>query len=372
MKKVFFGSAMLAVLLLAGCEKEQSQLTLDGMAGVAKVQGKVTYDAGFMVENGAVVMNPVAVKGGVDVVLEIAYSEYSTGAEGKKQYTTKTAEDGTYQFEIPVGLKAINATVEVLPFEAAYGTLVDGYEAANVIVIEKAMFNQSSTETVSLENAKVRTADLTVTTTSKFDYASLSKGKKVKIEGDVFVQSEDWIDKENITKTKVNKTLDAKVGPNVSVLLFVSNVAESEAPLFIYSFQTVASDNTMKSYAFEVPVPDAWDLAAGDVKLECQIEDFYVEAENDVLGYKHLYFDIDGDKGKTQYLAGVWSSASSNPVAYPAVLNTEVPLQMPSMKLLFEARQDQAIYGLNKKDKGDMSGNYVSNNVYGWSLPSLD
>ena len=83
MKKVFFGSAMLAVLLLAGCEKEQSQLTLDGMAGVAKVQGKVTYDAGFMVENGAVVMNPVAVKGGVDVVLEIAYSEYSSGAEGK-------------------------------------------------------------------------------------------------------------------------------------------------------------------------------------------------------------------------------------------------------------------------------------------------
>ena len=46
MKKVFFGSAMLAVLLLAGCEKEQSQLTLDGMTSVAKVQGKVTYDAG--------------------------------------------------------------------------------------------------------------------------------------------------------------------------------------------------------------------------------------------------------------------------------------------------------------------------------------
>ena len=371
MKKVFFGSAMLAVLLLAGCEKEQSQLTLDGMAGVAKVQGKVTYDAGFMVENGAVVMNPVAVKGGVDVVLEIAYSEYSAGAEGKKQYTTKTAEDGTYQFEIPVGLKAINATVEVLPFEAAYGTLVDGYEAANVISIEKAMFNQSSTKNVSLENAKVRTADLTVVTTSKFDYASLSNGKKVKIEGNVFVQSEDWLDKENITKTQVNKSLDAKVGQNVTVLLAVQNVTVSDAPMFIYSFQTVASDNTTKSYAFEVPVPDAWNLAAGDVSFDCTIADFYVEAENETLGYKHLYFDIDGDKGKTQYLAGVWSLAAS-PSATPSVLNTEVPLQMPSMKLLFEPRQDQAIYGVNKKDKGDMTGNYVSNNVYGWTLPSLD
>lgn len=65
-------------------------------------------------------------------------------------------------------------------------------------------------------------------------------------------------------------------------------------------------------------------------------------------------------------------SLAASPSATPSVLNTEVPLQMPSMKLLFEPRQDQAIYGVNKKDKGDMTGNYVSNNVYGWTLPSLD
>lgn len=371
MKKVLFGTAMLAVLALAGCKKEQSQLTLDGMAGVAKVQGKVTYDAGVRVENGAVVTNSVAVKEGVDVVLEIAYSEFDNRAEGKKQYTAQTTADGTYTFEIPVGLKPITATVEVLPFTAAYGALVDGYEADNVIAIEQALFDVSSTTTVSLENAKVRTVDFKVTTTSTFDYASFSKGKKVKIEGDVRVQSEEWIDKDNITAYSVNKGLMAKAGKDITVLMEVYNANVSEAPSFIYTFKTEVADNATKSYSVDVPVCDAWDLASGDVEIYLYIEDFYAEQGDDNLGYKHLYFDKDADAGKAQYLAGVWSAASGVS-ASPSVLNTEVALQMSDMTLTFEPRQDQNVYGLNKLDKGENAGNYVSNDVYGWSLPSLD
>ncbi len=112
MKKILFGSAMLAVLALVGCKKEQSQLTLDSLSGVAKVQGKITYDAG--------VRGSEATKDGIVVALEIDCSQFDDAAKGVKQYTTQTDVDGNYAFEVPAGVDAITAKVVVMPFYANY------------------------------------------------------------------------------------------------------------------------------------------------------------------------------------------------------------------------------------------------------------
>lgn len=364
MKKIFFGSAMLAVLALVGCKKEQSQFTLDGLAGVATVQGKVTYDMGTVDNAGVIVTSNVVAKEGATVLLSVNYSDYgSTAGTGKKQYTATTDAEGKYVFQVPVGVTPISsAKVEVLPFNGSKGEVIDG----QVVSIENALFDQleyldSKTEEVSLENQKVEVRDIKVTSNSTLDKTKISE-KAFVVKGKVESQSETWNDKDNLGYGLKPTTA---VVANRTVKIILSHTDAADYPQTLsYSTQTDAEG----AYSLSVKIFDAWEYEKVQVKVE--VPAYYVaESANDDMKYKHLYYLDDAtDVSKTQYLYGIFEKGERT--ATVGALAKEIGVNVSNIVLAFTPDQ-QPVYGVNKHKKDD-TVQYVSANIYGWSLDFID
>lgn len=108
MKKIFFGSAMLAVLALVGCKKEQSQFTLDNIEQKATISGTVVYQSNLVGQS----TEEVALAG-VRVVASVDFSEYSSNAEGVKQFEATTDSAGQFSIVIPTGAKEIPVQLHI-------------------------------------------------------------------------------------------------------------------------------------------------------------------------------------------------------------------------------------------------------------------
>lgn len=363
MKKIFFGSAMLAVLALVGCKKEQSQFTLDGLAGVATVQGKVTYDMGTVDNSGVIVTSNVVAKEGATVLLSVSYSDYGGTGTGQKQYTVTTDAEGKYVFQVPVGVTPISsAKVEVLPFNGSKGDVIDG----QVISIENALFDQleyldGKTEEVSLENQKVEVRNIKVSSNSTLDKTKIGE-KSFVVSGKVEAQSETWVDKDNLTYGL--KTTTAVVA-NRTVKITLSHTDAADYPQTLsYTTQT----NAEGVYSLSVKIFDAWEYEKVQVKVE--VPAYYVaESANDDMKYKHLYYLSDAtDVSKAQYLYGIFQKGEM--LATVSALAKEIGVSVGNISLVFTP-DEQPVYGINKHKK-DETVLYVSYNIYSWTLDFID
>ncbi len=362
-KKIFCGAAMLTVLALVGCKKEQSQFTLDGLAGVATVQGKVTYDMGTVDNSGVIVTSNVVPKEGATVLLSVSYSDYGGTGTGQKQYTVTTDVEGKYVFQVPVGVKPISsAKVEVLPFNGSKGDVIDG----QVISIENALFDQleyldGKTEEVSLENQKVEVRNIKVSSNSTLDKTKIGE-KSFVVSGKVEAQSETWVDKDNLTYGL--KTTTAVVA-NRTVKITLSHTDAADYPQTLsYTTQT----NAEGVYSFSVKIFDAWEYEKVQVKVE--VPAYYVaESANDDMKYKHLYYLNDAtDVSKAQYLYGIFQKGEMS--ASVSALAKEIGVSVGNISLVFTP-DEQPVYGINKHKK-DETVLYVSYNIYSWTLEFID
>lgn len=124
MKKSLFVVTMLAVGLFSwtGCDEkqEQSSLDFDSITETVTISGTAVYSTGVDVNSSdysIVVEKPAA---GRNVFVEVANSQYITGASGTKIYETVTGENGEFSIEIPTIAKGINATLRLEEFTDYY------------------------------------------------------------------------------------------------------------------------------------------------------------------------------------------------------------------------------------------------------------
>ena len=136
--------AAISFVLLAGCAKEQSSLTIDQLPESAKIVGRFTYDEGQSYSGGKYqrLVKPAAY---VDVVVTVPVSEICDGnAEGVITYETTTDYDGRYEITIPVTTTGMTVEVKPVDFVGKYTTVVDVKNGAPVYAKDEVVFTADS------------------------------------------------------------------------------------------------------------------------------------------------------------------------------------------------------------------------------------
>lgn len=344
MKKRHLFFALCATLAFASCEKEQSELNLDQLSGKATVSGTVYYDPGVNPETN--MPDSYVPKANAQVMLSINYSQYNQAAVGKQQYIATTDAEGKYSFEIPVSTRAINATVEVLPFFDKW-TQPDGIGST----LDNCLFESQQIITVALENNKIFAGkDFFAARATTLPMNTFNKNRKVTINGDINLNSEEWtIDiTSKISRwdyyysSNYSRKYQPKAFAGIDIEIVVENVNHSSAPKYTYNTKTVVG--ATNSYTFDVPIPDNWELSDTKVTVmnficnvtsssdteKCYPDLYTIKKENGTDEYNDPIYVYEA---RTQYLTGVWSTNTIS--AYLSRFDESMGKTMPTITLNF-------------------------------------
>ncbi len=104
-----------AVLVAAGCSKEQTSLDVDSFPGKAQIIGSLAYSEGTVLENGQFkeLIKPAADK---EVCLEISNSAYKAGATGVTTWKVRTDAQGKFETTLPVPSGSTTVTIKPADF----------------------------------------------------------------------------------------------------------------------------------------------------------------------------------------------------------------------------------------------------------------
>ena len=307
MKKVFFKAlALIAFVgLFASCEKPaQSELTMESVEGMAKIQGKVTYYEGVKKEAGVITYDNEQLAVGQIVVARVALDSYVDGSDGANIYTDTIDAEGKYCIEIPVTkTNSATLTLEVLPFYADYNYVGPDF---NVKTLENQLYNYAELKEYEeylgdyefyLNDKGINVQDIVVYCNPEME---LELNSEITVKGEV-VLSQGW-----------KKTDDDEASVEDRYYWdVVSNVALADCDLTImlqikfnnkyYNMQYTNSIKTDNEGKF---------IAKVKVPADVDYEDIYVTFETSTyLGtYSHKYWDVEND---------TWRSQSVNVVYYP-------------------------------------------------------
>ena len=127
----------MSFVLMTGCAKEQSSISMDDLTKSAQIVGRYTYDEGqeYSVGSYSRLIKPAA---GVKVEVTINASEISSTADAKGviTYETTTDDNGRYEITIPVTESGINVTVQPVDFKGMYYS-VEGISAGKPVYSEQ-------------------------------------------------------------------------------------------------------------------------------------------------------------------------------------------------------------------------------------------
>ena len=176
MKHLTFTAGLFAIAAMAvSCQKEQSELHLDTLPSTAVITGTVKYVVGdYQLEDESVVSGYTLPAAGQTVMVTIPTSDYASNADGNQYFEAVTDDNGQYRIEIPISMNSLNATLSVLPFYAKKDFAQDDL---SMVSIENALYNKvavgdNTTDlTVSLEQKKIYTANLVVSSDAKLPVA---------------------------------------------------------------------------------------------------------------------------------------------------------------------------------------------------------
>ena len=254
MKKIFFGSAMLAVLALVGCKKEQSQFTLDNIEQKATISGTVVYQSNLVGQS----TEEVALAG-VRVVASVDFSKYSSSAEGVKQFEATTDSAGQFSIVIPTGAKEIPVDLHIDVVKTTQGgknIYLSEYDKSWTV---KA--NEAKVDKIVLEKDEALSecvAEGTLKGKLTYDAGTVSKEDGTKEEGKV-----------------------AAAGVNVT-----AEVAYAKAGV---SKKFVAKTDANGEYTFSIPVEEAGCAVA--VSIE-QFKGAYTEFKNNQWVSLEAYYSM--------------------------------------------------------------------------------
>ncbi len=151
-----------AALMLLGCAKEQSSLTISDIEGEATITGCLTYTTGQSYENGTSVENfAPASKVRVQVKVQNSDLDPSGNADGYTVYETTTDNEGNYSVSIPALDQGVTAVVKAQSFTGKR-TFVNGFDATNnVLISEKDVVYETGNTTLnSVEPGDIKVCDI--------------------------------------------------------------------------------------------------------------------------------------------------------------------------------------------------------------------
>ena len=149
-----------AVLVAAGCSKEQTSLDVDSFPGKAQIIGSLAYSEGTVLENGQFkeLIKPAADK---EVCLEISNSAYKAGAAGVTTWTVRTDAQGKFEATLPVPSGSTTVTIKPADFTGYFYSVAkenNKYVADTAFVVYR-MNSAANTKSVSAN--QITFADLT-------------------------------------------------------------------------------------------------------------------------------------------------------------------------------------------------------------------
>lgn len=111
----FLSAFALGVTLLAGCEKEQSSLTIEDIPEKATIVGSYYYDAGVSAKSSSSYVRDIEILANHPVYVQIDNSTLQAGATGVTIFATATNAKGEFEITVPVSLTTSGVSVEVYP-----------------------------------------------------------------------------------------------------------------------------------------------------------------------------------------------------------------------------------------------------------------
>lgn len=307
MKKVFLKA--LAVIAFAGlfasCEKpEQSELTMDSVEGMARIQGKVTYYEGVKKEAGVITYDNEQLAVGQIIVARVAMDSYVDGSVGANVYTDTIDADGKYCIEIPVTkTNSATLTLEVLPFYADYNYVASDFE---VKTLENQLYNYAELKDYDqflgdyefyLNDKGINVQDIVVYCNPETE---LELTDEITVKGSV-VLNRGWEksdDEDATTEDKYYWNIGYSVPVDACELTVLVQI-EFNDKYYTMAYTEGIKTNSEGEFTTKVKVPS-------DVNYEDIVVMF--EASTYLGDYAHHYWEIEDDR---------WRSASVKVVYYP-------------------------------------------------------
>ncbi len=313
MKKVFFKALALVAFagLFASCEKPaQSELTMESVEGMAKIQGKVTYYEGVKKEAGVITYDNEQLAVGQIIVARVAMDSYVDGSVGANVYTDTIDADGKYCIEIPVTkTNSATLTLEVLPFYADYNYVASDFE---VKTLENQLYNYAKLKDYDqflgdyefyLNDKGINVQDIVVYCNPETE---LELTDEITVKGSV-VLNRGWEksdDEDATTEDKYYWNIGYSVPVDACELTVLVQI-EFNDKYYTMAYTEGIKTNSEGEFTTKVKVPS-------DVNYEDIVVMF--EASTYLGDYAHHYWEIEDDR---------WRSASVKVVYYPYNGNTQ-------------------------------------------------
>lgn len=286
MKKFFYLCLTLAVVALSACsDDDQSSFNFSDVKGKAVIKGTVTYQPGYVKNDGGGVKQNVAANGAV-VTVEVSNSEYADNALGSKVYQITTDENGQYSIEIPAGVKNVVASVSVKDFEGTYSQYVNN----SLLTVSGVKYSTSSAKNVALSDGRTESVDLSLTSVKQPEIAS--RDIKTTVKGCVQTMVEKIYD----TNSNYSYlTTGLKSLQNAKVVLTFTNSSDNGREL---RYETTTS--TTGDFSVNAALFDNWQMDNTHVNLEIlgftgTITHYYLDYKDTKYNWRsqevNVYFD---------------------------------------------------------------------------------
>lgn len=352
MKKTrfFLGAALAAVLCLwTGCREEQSEMTLDVIEGRATIQGKVMYDQGArQVEDAMLVGVNMVPASGVTVTIKVPYDAYKSGSDGEKLYTTTTDANGNYSISIPATSTVAQATIDVLPFYATYGTLNND---GTITTTDNVLFNNTTITTgasISIEQGDIQIANIEINPTLTTDQPE--RNQEITIKGKVTRDYEAPVpDAYGDIISSIKSTKEVPSYP-VRVTLTINNERS-----IVYNTTTDSNGE----YNITANFYETWDYS--NVIVRAQVDANYASIDSE-RAFEHYYKTNTSTKWQKQKLSGVYSSAQRT--ASASDNNKFIALSIANVNQAFTPEDYDIIYGIG--NTVDSEYGYEYHNPMNW------
>lgn len=254
MKKFFYLCLTLAVVALSACsDDDQSSFNFSDIKGKAVIKGCVTYQPGYVKNDGGSIKKTEIANGAV-VTVEVDNSEYLSNAVGSKTYQTTADENGNYTVEIPVGVKPVVAKVSVKEFDGTYSEYVN----SSLLTISGVKYSTSSAYSVRISDGKTETQNVSL---EKKDVPEVtSRSLKALLKGSVVAPYEQF--EYNNEKEAVGITTGTAGLANAKLVLTFSNSSDNR----VLRYETSVSANG--EFSLSANLFDNWNMNSTTVNVE--------------------------------------------------------------------------------------------------------
>ena len=338
--------------VMTSCQKEQSELHLDSLQSKAVITGTVEYVVGDYKLDDAIISGYKLPAAGQTVMVTVPTSDYADQASGKQYFEVTTDENGNYTVEIPVGVESLSATVTVLPFHAQKDFAQNDL---TVVSIPDALYNNVTDRNLTLEQKKIYTADLVVSSDEELPVAF---DQEIEIKGKASVES--WV-RDSEVDASAYDYYKAGTSPlertEVEIKVEISTRGEVETTMAV-----IASTDSNGEYSAIVKLPtDCWDKTT---EITASIEASLMKN----FTHRYCYYESGEYVWRTQNIDQVIYEATSVSTNLSAT-NKLVPVTMNDMLVQTEPVDNSGIYGVtvNETPEGiSIPSNY--NNKLDWPV----